>query len=139
MENFDFNFVKLIGTCATVASIISSLLWFIISLRFSSNDKQIELMDEKARRYAMELIVAERGNVIKELESKSQKGVELVFALSDKLNETDMKHSIQYTSLANKTEDTTRRLENLEIHMQKLDEKLSVVSTKIDVLIGRGA
>jgi hypothetical protein len=130
---------KIVGTSFSIAVSLCGLLWFILSLKFRSQDQAVELLDEKSKRFSMELVIAERSNLIKEMETKSKSALDLVFALTEKVSETDMKHSIHYTTLSNKTEDTTRRLENLEIHIQKIDEKISTVNNKIDVLIERGS
>lgn len=131
------DWVKIIASCFSIGSLLCTLLWFILSLKFRSQEQTVELQDEKLKRYSMELVVAERRNFISEMEEKSKKYLDLFYALTEKVSELDMKHSIQYTGLANKTEDTTRRLENLEEHIQKIDDKLSSVISKIDVLVAR--
>lgn len=121
---------KIIASCFGVASTIGGLVWFVISQSISSNT-------ETHKRYSMELSIAERERIMEAMEKKSANHIQMIFNISEKLNEIDQRYAVQYSTLANKSEETFRRLDGLETHIKKVDDKLSEVDKKIDILVAR--
>ena len=130
MELSIADWFKILASCIGIASIIGSLIWFVIS-------KGIESNSETMKRYAMELSISERERVLEAMEKKSSTHIQMVFNVTEKLNEIDNRYAVQYSTLANKSEETFRRLYGLETHIKKVDDKLNEVDKKIEILVSR--
>lgn len=124
------DWVKIVASCFSIAGIIGGLILFVVRQLISSNL-------ESQKRYSIELSIAERDRIMEVMEKKSSSHIQMVFDIADKLNEIDQRYAVQYSTLANKSEETFRRLDGLETHIKKVDDKLNEVDRKIDVLIAR--
>ena len=121
---------KILASCFAVASTIGGLVWFVINQSIASSV-------ETQKRYSMELSIAERERILESVEKKSATHIQMIMNIADKLNEIDNRYAVQYATLSNKSEETFRRLNELDTHIKNVDKKLNEVDKKIDILIAR--
>lgn len=123
-------FWKIVGVLLTAISLVSGLAWFIHRI-----DQKTQ--DERFKRYAMELSVAEKTAMTDYVDRKSESLIKMLFDMGEKVATMDKHFSGSLDMLKYQTQDTYKRMDSLDSKMEKLDTKVSGVDKKLDILIAR--